>query len=105
ASIVVRERAGYRVDDRDAVGASIACHQGHRPDVREHRRELGDQGATCTPSTAAEDVTHALRVGAELHAACAGVGTGEVQLIGRDAIEAVETIDDVRVFVQLESDD
>ena len=47
---------------------------------------------------------HRRRIGAELDAAGGGVGTGEIQLVGGDAVEVVEALDDRGVLLEREAD-
>ena len=105
AAVIVGEAARHRVHDGDAIGAGIARHDGHRPDIRENRRELGDEGKAGARAALRDDLRNARGVGTELDAAGAGVGAGKVQFIRGDAVDALEALDDGRVLDQLETDD
>ena len=81
-----------KVLTREMASAPASCGDvGHGGNAGDVRRELDDERATCAACLAREtSCVERVGVGAEDHAAVAGVGAGGVELVGGDAFGVVE---------------
>ena len=80
-----KRRPGSVFTTRDRVGAGVPRDHRHPGNVRQHRRQLGDEREPGARPAERHDPPDAVGVGAELDAAGAGVGTGQVELEPGDA--------------------
>ena len=82
------------VDERERVGAGVGGHTGHEADAGDVGRELDHERPGGGGFAAGGEVVELLVVGAEDHAAVAGVGAGGVELVHSDAGRVVKGFDD-----------
>ena len=79
------------VDEREGIGATVACPSGDAGDVGDIRRELGDHGQPRHPAHARHDAAAELRIGPQIDT-MAHVGAGDVQLQASDAGHPLQAI-------------
>src|SRR3569833_730964 len=85
------------VDERDGVGATAFGRYGERLDRGDVRRELYDYRPPRLRLDARDKIRERAFIDAEREATVFGVGAGDVQLIGREALGVIENANDFQV--------
>ena len=93
------------VDEGDGVGTGVGGDAGHLADAGDVGGELDHEGAAGCSLGAGDELVEEGRVGAEDHAAVAGVGAAGVELVHSDAGGVVEGVDDFEAVFDGEAED
>ena len=103
-TIGAEEEPRQRVHRAHRVSPGISCNESDCGDVGKRRRQFCDEGKPGSRPARRDDAPNAGGICSELDATGTGIGTGEIQLEGRDSWNTLQPADHLTVFLYGEPD-